>query len=461
MNNGFKTVIGLEIHIQLNTVSKMFCGCDNNAQGKAVNELSCPICMGMPGTLPVANKEAIRKAIKIGLALDCEIAPFAKFDRKHYFYPDLPKGYQISQYDKPFCVGGKLEIGGKQVRLNRIHLEEDAGKLVHPKGADYSIVDLNRAGTPLVEIVTEPDIDEPSEASEFLKELQLIARSVDISSADMEKGHLRCDANINVIKGDKSSPIVEIKNLNSFKFVQKALEYEKERLIENFDSFDGKKTKQTRGFNSSAGKTYSLREKEAAKDYRYFPEPDIPPVLIGHDSGFDLNEIKAELTKLPTKRKRDLCANGVDAKDALIIVKDSQLNQKVEEVEKISPEKIKSTVKILINEKGARNLETDNLVKLLELIEKEKLSSNIVRQIIAQMTEGNLSLDDAVKNISNGSDGLEEIIDKILAENKDAAEKYKAGKKEVLGFLLGAVMRETRGQANPAAIREFLEKKLI
>ena len=244
MNEKLITQVGLEIHVQLKTKSKMFCGCDNNAQDKEPNTVICPICLGMPGTLPVANRAAIEMTIKTGIVLGSMIPKISKFDRKHYFYPDLPKGYQISQYDQPFCVGGSVEVDGKVVTLNRIHLEEDAGKLVHPEGSNSSIVDLNRAGTPLMEIVTEPDIESPAQARSFLKELQIILRSTGVSDADMEKGHLRCDANISVKSADTMSEIVEIKNLNSFKYVEKALSTEEERLINEFYNDAYKKKKQ-------------------------------------------------------------------------------------------------------------------------------------------------------------------------------------------------------------------------
>lgn len=245
-----KTTIGLEIHVQLKTLSKMFCPCDNNAEGKSPNTTVCPVCLGMPGALPAINEQAVLMTIKTGLVLNCKVNKIAKFDRKHYFYPDLPKGYQISQYDEPFCSGGYLEIEGHKIRLNRIHLEEDAGKLIHRNGK--SLIDLNRAGTPLMEIVTEPDIDSPLLAGVFLRELQKIVRDVSaVSEASMEKGHLRCDANISISdqKG-KMSEIVELKNINSFRFVEKALTLEEKRLKEKYPAWPDKKEKETRGYDS-------------------------------------------------------------------------------------------------------------------------------------------------------------------------------------------------------------------
>lgn len=462
MTDEFKTVIGLEIHIQLNTKSKMFCSCDNDAHGRPANELTCPICMGMPGTLPVANKQAIKKTIAMGLALDCKIAKFSKFDRKHYFYPDLPKGYQISQYDKPFCIGGEITLGDKKVRLNRIHLEEDAGKLIHPSGSDYSIVDLNRAGTPLMEIVTEPDITSPEQAADFLRELQKIAKTIGVSNADMEKGHLRCDANINVIKDDKSSPIVEIKNLNSFKFVSRALEFERQRLMGEFDSFDGKKTKQTRGFDSSSGKTYTLRTKEEAKDYRYFPEPDLPPIEIEKDSEFDLDKIRATTVQLPQEAKKTLLASGISEKDAEIILKNPVLGNLFNDCMGISRENAPTVAKFIINQKTLiDSLSAQQIIDIIALQKEENLSSNIVKAIIESVIKDSESVSSAYDNLSKISVNVDSVVSDVLLNNPDVVQKYKSGKKEVVGFLVGQVMKQSSGKANPNEIKQSIEKKLL
>jgi aspartyl-tRNA(Asn)/glutamyl-tRNA(Gln) amidotransferase subunit B len=450
MTDEFKTVIGLEIHIQLNTKSKMFCSCDNNAHGRPANELTCPICMGMPGTLPVANKQAIKKTITMGLVLNCEIAKFSKFDRKHYFYPDLPKGYQISQFDKPLCVGGEIILDDKKVRLNRIHLEEDAGKLVHPLGGDYSIVDLNRAGTPLMEIVTEPDMTSPGQAADFLRELQKIAKAIGVSNADMEKGHLRCDANINVIRDGKSSPIIETKNLNSFKFVSRALEFERRRLIDEFDSFDGKKTKQTRGFDSNSGKTYVLRTKEEAKDYRYFPEPDLPPIEIEKDNEFNLDKIRAATAQLPQEARKTLLANGIGEKDAEVIVKNLVLGSLFNDCVNISRENIPAVAKFIINQKNLiGSLSARQIVDIVALQKQKNLSSNIVKAIIESVTKNGESVADAYGNLSKISVDIDSVVNDVLLNNPDVVEKYKSGKKEVVGFLVGQVMKQCSGKANP------------
>lgn len=449
----FKTVIGLEIHVQLNTKSKMFCGCDNNAEGKEPNTVVCPICMGMPGTLPNANAQAIEKTIKLGLALGCEIPKVSKFDRKHYFYPDLPKGYQISQYDQPFCKGGKVELEGGEVRLNRVHLEEDAGKLVHPKGGQCSIVDLNRAGTPLLEIVSEPDITSPEIAKEYMKELHLILRTLGVSDADMEKGQMRCDANISVVKEGKSSPIVEIKNLNSFRFVEKALAYEEKRLRDEYDKWPVQQTKVTRGFNADRGATFSMREKEEAKDYRYFPEPDVPPFDL---TKFPIEKWRAELPKLPSHHRAQLSELGLTKEQAAIISKDNTIKDLVEDV----AEENKAVIgKLLINNPETKKLSVEALNDLADVARK-KVPSNILRQVIlSSIKSGELPSKEYGSQESSVVD-LTAIVSAVLADNPDAVEKYESGKTEVIGFLIGQVMQKTQGKADPNEVREKLVKKI-
>lgn len=446
----FKTVIGLEIHTQLKTKSKMFCSCSNDAEGKEPNTVVCPVCLGMPGTLPVANIEALRLVTKIGLALNSKIADLSWFDRKHYFYPDLPKAYQISQYQNPFCEGGELEVGGKLVRLNRVHLEEDAGKLVHAVGSSVSYVDLNRAGTPLAELVTEPDLESPAQAKEFLQELRDLLRAIGVSDADMEKGHLRCDANISVTKGDKMSPITEIKNLNSFKFVEKALVYEEKRLREDFVNWPEGKTKTTRGFDAKLGNTYTLREKEEAKDYRYFPEPDIPPIELA--KLLDIEQLKAEITSLPMQVRAELVEIGLDEQTAKLVSSDKSLLEKLAEIKakmSLSPK----LVKTLINDKKARELKVDQLADLSKLLESDK-PSNLIRQIIDQsIARGVMPSEVTIQEADSSS-----IIDQVLEENADAVEKYKSGKKEVIGFLIGQVMKAGQGRINPNTVREEIIK---
>jgi len=459
MSEDFKTTIGLEIHAQLKTKSKMFCSCDNNAEAAEPNTLVCPICLGMPGTLPTPNKEAILMAVKLGLALGAKICEESKFDRKHYFYPDLPKGYQISQYDQPFCVGGELLVGDKIVKLNRIHLEEDAGKLLHPEGANYSVVDLNRAGTPLLEIVTEPDITTPLMAKEFMQELREILRALQISDADMEKGHLRCDANISVSRQSKMSPIIEIKNLNSFKFVEKALIYEEKRLKEEYDSWPAKKTKITRGYDAKAGQTYILREKEEAKDYRYFPEPDIPPIKV-HEI-FSLEEIRKNLPAMPSEVRSKINDWGLDKKWIEQIAKNPHIYNLLEKVREKDSSAVSLVGKILIHEEAALDMSIDNLIYLAQLILEKEPPSNIVRKIIEKSVSSNenpkLIYD---REFSMADIDVDEVVEKILSKNSDAVSKIKSGKEQVIGFLVGEVMRETKGNINPNIARQIIIKKI-
>ncbi|MDH4358659.1 MAG: Asp-tRNA(Asn)/Glu-tRNA(Gln) amidotransferase subunit GatB [Candidatus Berkelbacteria bacterium] len=467
MTEEFRTVIGLEIHVQLNTRAKMFCGCDNNAEGKEPNTVVCPVCMGMPGTLPVASREAIEKTIKLGLALGCEIPKISKFDRKHYFYPDLPKGYQISQYDQPFCKGGQIELESGTVKLNRVHLEEDAGKLVHPKGSKYSIVDLNRAGTPLLEIVSEPDITSPAMAKDYMKELHLILRNLRISDADMEKGQMRCDANISVqLKGERrkgkvaSSPIVEIKNLNSFRFVEKALAHEEKKLQEEFEKWPEKKTKLTHGFDSNRGTTYPMREKEEAKDYRYFPEPDVPPFDL---TRFPIEKWKKELPKLPSHHRARLSELGLTKEEANIIAKDDTIKDVIENV----AEKNKAIIgKLLINNVEARKLSIEALNQIADTI-RDGSPSNWVRDMIRRSVKsGKLPLE-IVKETKGLAPSSEEISEKtkeftkfLISENPDVVQKHKAGKAGALEFLIGQGMKMTKGTVNPKELREELVKQL-
>jgi aspartyl-tRNA(Asn)/glutamyl-tRNA(Gln) amidotransferase subunit B len=460
MTEPFKTMIGLEIHVQLNTQSKMFCGCSNKADGKEPNELICPICMGMPGTLPVANIEAIRKTIATGLALKCQVAAFSKFDRKHYFYPDLPKGYQISQYDKPLCTGGTVEIGGQMVRLNRIHLEEDAGKLVHPVGKNYSVVDLNRAGTPLMEIVTEPDLTLPSQAADFLRKLQKIVKAIGVSDADMEKGHLRCDANISVNKSGKSSPIVEIKNLNSFKYVEKALLLEQKRLISESESWPAASTKLTRGFNSVKGETYSLREKEEAKDYRYFPEPDLPPIIVSDDPRLDVSKIVLNLPDLPDEIRSQMVSRGVRESEVEILLKNPDLYKIFSVCADSESLDLSAIAKFIVNNKKARQLGPDDIVAAVDLQDKKQVPSNILNQVIEKSLDEKISIAKSFEFFSNLSVDLNKILDRVIEENPEAVAKYRGGKVEVGAFLVGQAMKLAKGQANPSDIKNLLRKKL-
>jgi len=469
----FKTVIGLEIHVQLKTKSKMFCGCDNQpyaeatggkfAEEAAPNTLICPICMGYPGVLPMANRQAIEWTIKTGLALNSEIAEFSKFDRKHYFYPDLPKNYQISQYDMPFAVGGKLEIRNEKlerkiIKIKRVHLEEDAGKLIH--AGDSSLVDLNRAGTPLMEVVTEPDIASPAEAKIFMQELRSILRYLDVSDADMEKGHLRCDANISVAKiqnpNDKfqmGTP-VEIKNLNSFRMVERALIFEEKRQIGIIEE-GGKIEKETRGWNDQKGESIPQRGKEFAQDYRYFPEPDLPPF---ESIVFDLEKIKSEIPELPAQKRKRYLAMGIKIQDAEILALDIKMANYFAGVAKVVSPKLAANW--VINElkmDGILIVSPEDLGQMLQNLERGKITGKMAKEFLAKMIAGE-KVEFKEEIISENETAR--IIDKVIAESPKPVADIRTGKKQALGFLVGQVMKKASGKANPTIVNKILKEKI-
>jgi len=482
-----KTMIGLEIHVQLKTKSKMFCSCNNNAEGKAPNTLVCPVCLGLPGALPVANKQAIEWTIKMGLALDSKINKLSKFDRKHYFYPDLPKGYQISQYDEPFCVGGWLEVGSQEsgarrIRLNRIHLEEDAGKLIHSGGK--SLVDLNRAGTPLMEIVTEPDLTSPKEAGEFLRKLQKIVRDVaQVSEASMEKGHMRCDANISVselsaVGGQQGeqptadskpqtvrmSPIVELKNINSFRFVEKALALVEEKLKAEYAEWPEKNSKETWGYDSASNKVYLQRRKEEAADYRYFPEPDLPPF---DTSVFDLVALKADLSENEEEKIAKLVALGIAESDARVLASDQlkrDFYSRISEFDHNYPEIAKAIVHhyfpFEVNETDIDKAETFGWA--ISLLVQGTISKSRFGELSEKIHQGSEISVLKKEYESGGMDNseVEKAADKIISENSNEVSAYKAGKIQLLGFFMGKMMKETGGKANAKIVAEILKKKL-
>jgi len=483
-------VIGMEVHIELKTKSKMFCDSKNGlGLEKEPNIHICPICTGQPGTLPVPNRQAIEFVQLMGLALNCEIAKESKFDRKNYFYPDLPKGYQISQYDQPLCKSGKLEVeSGKTIGITRIHLEEDTGKLIHPAGADYTLVDFNRAGVPLMELVTEPDFQSGAEARIFCQKLQQICRYLGISDADMEKGNMRCEANVSLYKEgkDKLSGVkVEVKNINSFKFVEKAINYEIERQTELLEN--GKKVVQeTRGYDSSKNITISQRTKESAHDYRYFPEPDIPPMKF--DNGY-INKLKSKLPEFPdAKTKRFQEQYNLASDNANIIVNEKQLADYFECVVSEIREKIKSkeiasdeikVVKLAANYfitelrkyllETKQSMETfkvtaENFAELMGIIADGKISSSAAQAVLYEMikTGGDPSHIIEEKNLLQISDerGLETAVNKVIDNNPKSVEDYKKGKENALQFMVGQIMKETKGKANPQIVAELLRKKL-
>lgn len=405
----------MEIHIQLKTKSGMFCGCKNNPNAHKPNIYTCPICLGLPGALPIANKKAIEWTIMFGLSLDCKINTLSKFDRKHYFYPDLPKGYQISQYDLPFCYEGKVETSHGLVRITRVHLEEDTGKLIHDtvNGKKVTLVDFNRSGVPLMEIVTEPDIFSSIQAKEYAKKIKQVARYLDISDCDMEKGGMRLEANISLQKkGEKGLPKykVEVKNINSFRFLEKAIEYEIKRQEEILNN--GKvPVQETRGYNSEKNITYSQRSKEEAADYRYFPDPDLPPINITDKW---LTEIKSSLS---------------EPIDDLFTSWSKKYNLKREIVE------------LLFETRE----EAENLEDLFNKCNKEKIS---VEKFVNAMVHKKIKTIEEFKKLVSvdeiSDDDLKIIIKKVLKANNKAVSDYKAGKTNTINFLVGMVMREAK-----------------
>jgi aspartyl-tRNA(Asn)/glutamyl-tRNA(Gln) amidotransferase subunit B len=480
----YQPVIGLEIHSELKTRSKMFCGCLNNPEEKEPNKNICPVCTAQPGALPAANQKAVDFTIKTGLALNCRIAEFSKFDRKNYFYPDLPKGYQISQYDQPFCQGGFLEIGGKKIRITRIHLEEDTGKLIHDRGTDFSLVDFNRAGVPLMELVTEPDISSGLEARKFCEELQLILRHLEVSDANMEKGEMRCEVNISVSPGKELGTKVEIKNLNSFRAVERAINYEIKRQSDLLEGGE-KIVQETRGWDENKQKTFSQRLKEEAHDYRYFPEPDLPPFKIDPK---EVEEIKRGLPELPAgKRKRLEQEYKLSQADIEILVNDKALADYFEQVvselatwmkvKKISESQplVKLTANYLLTElkkilAAAKTemkdcqISPENFAEFVTMIEQKEISSSAAQTVLKEMFETGVDPSHIVetKELKQVSDEkeLEKIVKQVINENPGPVNDYKAGKANALQFLIGKAMAASKGKANPQVAGEMLKKKI-
>jgi len=495
----YEAIIGLEIHAELKTNSKMFCSCKNDPFNSKQNENICPVCLGMPGILPVLNKQAIEWTILTGLALNCKISEFTKWDRKNYFYPDLPKGYQISQYDLPICSQGYLEISryktpldiaqgkqdtknnqnsndnkSKKVHITRIHLEEDTGTSKHPEGraeVDYSLMDYNRAGTPLMELVTEPDMTSAEEVKAFCQKYQLILRNLGVSDANMEQGQMRCEPTINLIieKNGKKyyTPLVEIKNINSFRFVEKALNYEIKRQLEEFEETGvikqhGNKT--TRGWDEKTQTTYLQRKKEESSDYRYFPEPDLPPVKITESS---IKKLEASMPEMPdVKKERYIKEYKLGEKDAEIIINDIKKANFFENCFKLNTKYQIPASKLsswIINEVPDLSVTSKQLVELLDLVEKNEISGKIAKEILPEIKKGkspnDIIKEKGIKQISDSGE-LETIVDKILKANPDAVEKIKKGNMGVVGFLVGQIMRETRGQADPKLVQDILKKKI-
>ena len=476
LRDKYEVVIGLEVHAQLKTKSKIFAP-DCNEFGHEPNSETSPITLGMPGVLPVLNKEVVNMGILTGLALNCEIPERCKFDRKQYFYPDLPKGYQISQYDEPICVNGYLDIKGKRIGITRAHLEEDAGKLVHAgadgiAGSSYSLVDLNRAGTPLLEIVSEPDMRSSEEARNYMEELRNIVRYIRVCDGNLEEGSMRCDANISIMpKGSKEfGTRAEIKNVNSFSALQRAIEYEIGRQIEIVEE-GGQVVQETRLWDDNSRETKSMRGKEDAHDYRYFPEPDLMPLKISREW---VQEIKDKMPELPQQKRERYMSLGLSEYDASIIVEQMGLALFFDDVLKLGASP-KIAVNFIMGEIAAylkeekieitdTKLTPENLTELISLIEKNTISNNIGKQIIFDMMKEGTPASKIVeaKGLSQISDtgAIKEIAQKVVEAHPNEVSAYKGGKVQLLGFFVGQVMKETKGRANPKAVNEILKEIL-
>ncbi|MGB3988416.1 MAG: Asp-tRNA(Asn)/Glu-tRNA(Gln) amidotransferase subunit GatB [Minisyncoccales bacterium] len=488
-----EVVIGLEIHVALNTRSKMFCRCLNDSDSDEPNKNICPICTGQPGALPVANKAAIEKTIKTGMALNCFIPEHSRFDRKNYFYPDLPKGYQISQQDHPLCSAGYIDLDGKRIRINRIHLEEDAGKLIHQEEGNYSLVDFNRSGTALMEIVTEPDIRSPLEARKFVEELREILRYLKVSNVDMEKGEMRIDANISISSalGKMDGGRVEIKNLNSFRSIEKALHFEVDRQSKILNQGEII-SQQTRGWDDNKEETIFQRSKEGSADYRYFPDPDLSPIDLTDSLFINVDEIRSSIPELPKeKRERFGFEYGLSEKEIDFLVKEVVLGDYYEKTISelfnwFKEEKIKKSIededKRKLSRLAANWLLTDlrallkndgdyqipitpeNFAELILMISEEKVSTSIAKTVLKEMfaTGGDPSDIIEDKGLTTIEDDIEveAIVDLVLSDNPKAIEDYKKGKEASIKFLIGQTMAKAGGRVDPKIAERIIKKKI-
>ena len=474
--NDYEVVIGLEVHAELSTKTKIFCSCPTSF-GAAPNTHTCPICMAMPGTLPVLNEKVVEYAVKAGLATNCEISKDSKNDRKNYFYPDLPKAYQISQFDKPLCNHGYVEIeddegNKKKVRLLRIHIEEDAGKLNHDEFAGGSLVDLNRAGVPLIEMVSEPDLRSSGEAERYLRKLKSILEYIEVSDCKMQEGSLRADVNVSVHKpGEPLGTRTEMKNMNSFRSIVRGIEYEIERQIDVIED-GGVVEQETLRWDDVSGKTFPMRDKEDAQDYRYFPDPDLVAIKLSDEY---IENIRKTLPELPESRKeRYLTEYGLSEKDANIITSSKYLSDLFEQASKIcnNPKAVNnwiiSNISRILNETEMEPIQipfdSKQLAKLVILIDKGTISSSIAKKVLVEMFEHPRDPEDIIDEKGwvqiSDENAIKEVVLKILENNPQSIADYKAGKQKALGFLVGQAMKETRGKANPQMLNKMFIEEL-
>ncbi len=472
----FETIIGLEVHLQLSTKSKIFCGCANRF-GEKPNSLVCPVCLGLPGTLPVLNQTALEYAVRVALALNCQVNTFVKFDRKNYYYPDLPKGYQISQFDKPIAHSGSITIpaaeGTKKINIKRAHLEEDAGKLIHDDITNCSLVDYNRTGTPLLEIVSEPDLRSPQEAYDYLTVLKLTLQYLNVSDCDMEKGSLRCDANVSIRpKGEsKLGTKAELKNMNSFRAVKAALEFEVNRQKQAVLS--GQRViQETRLWDDAKAMTAPMRSKEEAHDYRYFPEPDLVPVVVQKEA---VEKIHAGLPELPDKKlARFMQQYGLSSYDAQILVQDQGIADFFEQCTKHSQETKKICNWIIgpvLQELNARHktigeitLKPQDIADLIKKLNNGALNNLTAKEVLTERVETGKEIEAIIKEkgLTQVSDEgtLEKIVDEVLSENPAVVAQIKQGKDSAAGFLVGQAMKKSQGKGNPKKFGEIIKRRL-